>query len=83
MTFEEMEREMERVKKETQERGRASRSSRHLMFIAGVLIEMYRCAQLDIEREALAYAYALLVDAERASCDVQCDWHPHKQEEEQ
>ncbi|HEX4203372.1 MAG TPA: hypothetical protein VHZ51_04070 [Ktedonobacteraceae bacterium] len=55
--------EMHALEPEMQERGRASRTSEFPFYVAGVLIALYGCAKLDIDRMALAYAFSLLVDA--------------------
>jgi aminoglycoside N3'-acetyltransferase len=66
MTSEEMDRfkqDMGRLSQEMRERGRMARFSEHPMFFASVLMETYRNITLDIQRDALAYAYLLIVDA--------------------
>jgi hypothetical protein len=57
--------EMRVLEREMLEVGQVAQSSQHPMYVAGVLIGLYRRAYLDIDRMALAYAFSLLVQSSK------------------
>jgi hypothetical protein len=59
--------EMKATQVEMLKLGQMARSSQHPMFVAGVLLGLYRRrAQDNVEREALAYVFSLLVESSAA-----------------
>jgi hypothetical protein len=58
--------EMDLVASEMLEVGYVARTSQHPMYVAGVLLGLYRRADLDIDRMAIAYVFSLLEESSRA-----------------
>jgi hypothetical protein len=54
--------ELRAVKREMVRRGREAQQEMHVLEVAGVLISLYRGAQLEIERQALSYVLVLLLE---------------------
>jgi hypothetical protein len=50
------------IKREMEKVGREAKLLMHPMEVAGVLISMYRVAELDSERRALSYALLLFLE---------------------